>query len=235
MIAKCGPRRIWHWAHFGERKCDVWWEPETDWHRDWKNQFEHTWQEVPHAATDGEKHIADVKTPHGLVIEFQRSFLNQQELSREAFYRPMVWVVDGTRLKRARKRFFDAVARGPFPNPDVFVTHFVEECLPVEWLDSSVPVYFDFGDGNEPDDPFLIERPVLWCLLPQRAMGNAVIVAVAKELFVRACRTGVVPFGDGKLVHDITTGIERQRLADRQPLAAFEAYAARRSRLRPRF
>lgn len=107
--------------------------------------------------------------------------------------------------------------------------------MPVEWLDSSVPVYFDFGDGNEPDDPFPIERPVVWCLLPKRAKGNAVIVAVAKELFVRGCRTGVVPFGDGKLVDDITTAIERQRLADRRPLAAFESYMARRSRLKRRF
>ena len=44
----------------------------------------------------GELHIADVKTPSGLVIEFQRSTIHPDEISaREVFYKKMVWVVDG--------------------------------------------------------------------------------------------------------------------------------------------
>lgn len=116
---------------FGERACDVWWEPETPWHRGWKDHFPNTWHEVWHDAPDDEKHIADVKTPHGLIIEFQHSFLNQQErLSREAFYRNMVWVVNGTRLKLARKRFFGAIAQWQRLGPCVFVARFVDEGLP---------------------------------------------------------------------------------------------------------
>ena len=65
MIAKCGNRQIWHWAHKTKRTCDRWWENETQWHRDWKNCFPDEWQEVIHFSDDGEKHIADVKTPSG--------------------------------------------------------------------------------------------------------------------------------------------------------------------------
>ncbi|RWD74508.1 competence protein CoiA family protein [Mesorhizobium sp.] len=59
MIAKCGMQRVSHWAHRGKRNCDPWWEPETLWHRTWKNNS-------PPAGVilrdeRGEKHIADVK------------------------------------------------------------------------------------------------------------------------------------------------------------------------------
>ena len=62
MIAKCGNRKVWHWAHKTKRKYDHWWETETEWHRDGKNQFPVEWQEVVNFAEDGEKHLADVKT-----------------------------------------------------------------------------------------------------------------------------------------------------------------------------
>ena len=227
VIAKCGARRVWHWAHLGERTCDVWWEPETHWHRGWKAHFPNTWQEVIHHAPDGEKHVADVKIPHGLFIEFQHSFLEPQErLSREAFYRNMVWVVDGTRRKRDRKRFFSAIALWQRLTRDVFITPLVKEGLPTEWLNSSVRVYFDFGTGNEPDDPFPTVAPVVWCLVPQRAMGNAIIVAVAKDSFVRACRTGEALFDDGKLVDAVTAHIRRKQFA------AYAAYVAYKKRSR---
>lgn len=108
------------------------------------------------------------------------------------------------------------------------------KACPPEWLNSPVPVYFDFATGNEPDDPFPIEAPVVWCLLPKRALENAIIVAVAKDSFIGVCRTGAEAlFDDGELA--VTTYIRRQRCADHQPLATFEAYMARRSRLKRRF
>ncbi len=64
MVAKCGEVKIWHWAHKSRRLCDPWWENETEWHRDWKNQFPVQWQEDVHKAENGEKHIADVKTAY---------------------------------------------------------------------------------------------------------------------------------------------------------------------------
>lgn len=61
LIAKCGSKKVWHWAHKGQRHCDDWWEPETGWHRSWKSYFPADWQEVPSRDKAGELHIADVK------------------------------------------------------------------------------------------------------------------------------------------------------------------------------
>ena len=106
VIAKCGEIRIDHWAHKGRRHCDHWWEPETEWHRSWKDKFPNDWQEARHEAEDGEIHKADVKTEDGWVIEFQHSFLNQEERrKRNAFYRKIIWVVDGLRRKTDKLQF----------------------------------------------------------------------------------------------------------------------------------
>ena len=78
VISKCGDIKLWHWAHYSKRDCDVWWENETEWHRNWKGKFPVEWQEVIHYADDGEKHIADVKTGHGCILEFQHSFITNE-------------------------------------------------------------------------------------------------------------------------------------------------------------
>src|SRR5712671_2207782 len=108
VIARCGTRRVAHWAHRGMRDCDTWAEKETDCHRAWKNNFPAECQEfIQHDGQSGERHIADVRTPHGLVIEFQHSHLKPLErTARERFYGNMVWVVDGTHLQRDYPRFY---------------------------------------------------------------------------------------------------------------------------------
>jgi hypothetical protein len=52
------------------------------------------------------------------------------------------------------------------------------------WLDSSVPVIFDFRgvDESQPPDEF---RDTLWCLLPGLAEGSAVVVGMSREEFVK--------------------------------------------------
>ena len=113
VVAKCGEQRIWHWSHLGKLECDRWWEPETEWHRAWKALFPQKWREFPHVADDGERHIADVKNDRGLVIELQHSPIDPEErLSRENFYKTMVWVVDGMRFERDLSAFREAVAEG---------------------------------------------------------------------------------------------------------------------------
>jgi competence protein CoiA len=81
MVAKCGEVRAKHWAHVGKRICDPWWENETEWHRAWKGQFPADWQEIVHPGENGEKHIADVKTDQGWVLEFQHSHLDPRRAS----------------------------------------------------------------------------------------------------------------------------------------------------------
>lgn len=96
MVAKCGPRIIHHWAHHRLRNCDPWWENETEWHRNWKKLFPEECREIPHIDERGEIHRADVKTSSGIYIEFQHSSMTDEErISREKFYKNLVWVIDG--------------------------------------------------------------------------------------------------------------------------------------------
>ncbi len=31
VIAKCGDKKVWHWAHCGNTSCYNWWKTETEW------------------------------------------------------------------------------------------------------------------------------------------------------------------------------------------------------------
>lgn len=186
VIAKCGDRKIWHWAHRNIRTCDSWWEPETEWHRLWKNNFPTEWQEtVLFEELTNEKHIADVRTIHNLVIEFQHSHIDSNERnSREKFYKNMVWVVDGTRLRRDYPRFQKRVGSfRPIDQQGVFSVDFPDEVFPKNWLNSSVPVIFDFCGliTNEQDQL----KNTLWCLLPQKEISQAVVVGLRKSDFIQ--------------------------------------------------
>lgn len=94
VVGHCGAIYIWHWQHKKKELCDVWKEPETEWHREWKSQFPEDWQEV--IITKGEKkHIADIFTDNNLVIEFQNSPISQETICiREKFYKKMIWVIN---------------------------------------------------------------------------------------------------------------------------------------------
>lgn len=95
-ISKCGNIKVHHWAHKDTKECDSWWEPETEWHREWKNHFPETFREVVFRdeRTD-EVHRADIHTSRGVTIEFQNSPISIDERkSREAFYEKLIWVVN---------------------------------------------------------------------------------------------------------------------------------------------
>lgn len=113
-ISKCGSKILWHWAHHGRRHCDPWWENETYWHRTWKSYFPDATREVVHIdEVTGEKHVADVKTTRGLIIELQHSAMSPEELrSRERFYAHMIWIVDGSTFTTQFEVF-----KAPVPHP----------------------------------------------------------------------------------------------------------------------
>ena len=194
-IAKCGEKRIWHWAHKTKRKCDHWWENETEWHRNWKNQLPVEWQEIVQTADNGERHIADVKTDQGWVIEFQHSHLKPEERrSRESFYGNLVWVVDGLRRKRDLKQFVEAVRNGTqlSESPLIVTVHRSGSRLVEEWSTSPAPVFFDFGGSIQPNG--------LWLLIPLGLGHTAYFALVGKENFVIWHRQGTFtpqPFIDG--------------------------------------
>ena len=105
-----------------------------------------------------------------LVIEFQHSRIEDAERkSREQFYLSMVWVVDGTRTKNAISKGIKLMQTlykinyysyyglheklygcETFHGKDnkaikLFTCENLDRFFPVEWLDSEVPVFFDFG------------------------------------------------------------------------------------------
>jgi len=183
LTAKCGEVKINHWAHKVNRNCDPWWENETYWHRSWKNKFPIDWQEVIHFDESGEKHIADVKTNNEWVIEFQHSYINPDERrARNAFYRKLIWVIDGTRRKRDVEQFEKALKKGtPIPTKSPVLRLFSDECtLLKEWSDCHVPVFFDFGD----------ER-VLWYLLDGNSKGSAYVAMIPRAYFIEVNTGGM--------------------------------------------
>nr|BFD66599.1 hypothetical protein HAGR004_16210 [Bdellovibrio sp. HAGR004] len=180
MIPVCGIKRINHWRHKVDCECDHWWENETEWHRSWKNNFPKENQEIRHKDdASGEWHIADVKTKHGYILEFQHSFLKPEERqSRNNFYSDkLVWVVDG--LKRQKdKAQFDLFLKYAMPinqnSPLLKLHSFIDESpLLKEWSECSVPVFFDFGQ----DLP-------LWCLLPKSSKGNFYVLEYSRHNFI---------------------------------------------------
>lgn len=219
VIAKCGTQKIWHWAHKSKTDCDNWWESETEWHRTWKNNYPADWQEISllDERTD-EKHIADVRTVHNLVIEFQHSHIDPEERTlREQFYKNMVWVVDGTRLKRDYPRFlkgkkncFENTIFYNTDNPKIFRVDLIDWCFPSAWLESSVPVIFDFrGDGSMEDSDGL--RNTLYCLFPQ--VGRYARVAeISHKAFINKTTNGEWTLRVQEFINDFRKqdGIERK-------------------------
>ena len=182
LVAKCGELRVDHWAHKGNRDCDLWAENETEWHRAWKDKFPINWQEVDHRDDSGEQHRADVKTASGWVLEFQHSYLNPEERrARNSFYRKLVWVVDGARRKTDEKQFQKILSestRLPTQIP-ILQVHFPDECrLLKEWQDNNALVFFDFQEmGNT-------EQPMLWFLFPKMPSGDTYMFPFLRLNFI---------------------------------------------------
>ena len=159
MVPRCGDVRVNHWAHRGRRECDPWWESETEWHRAWKGKFPKDWQERIHQAESGEKHIADVKTDQGWVLEFQHSYMDPDERrAREHFYQKLVWIVDGARRQRDTQQFFKALHDGELVDVDNGIRRvpLSNRCaLLRDWAGSRAAILFDFCEHREPDETHL--------------------------------------------------------------------------------
>ena len=135
----------------------------------------------------GEKHVADVKTPHNLVIEFQHSTIDYDELvSREAFYQDMIWVVDGDRSSTDPGFFTLGLSRTPerFRSLVHLVKWWGQSHLLHRWDEATAPVYIDFG------------RMGLWRFLkfwPVDSVGA--FSPLQSEWLVKACEDGEsIPF-----------------------------------------
>jgi hypothetical protein len=93
---KCGSIVVHHWAHIGA-DCDPWSEPESKWHKEWKEYFPAHCREVTMGKNN--EHRADVRLDNGLVIELQHSSIRPDTIAeRERFYGLMIWIFDARRF-----------------------------------------------------------------------------------------------------------------------------------------
>lgn len=190
VIAKCGDVKVHHWAHRGKTSCEHGREQKTPWHNAWQSQFSTDWLERRDYAESGEVRIADVRTERGVTIEVQHSPLCAQEIAaRERFYRNLVWVVNGARVKADLLRFLRWSRSAPTAwRRGVYLTSGPEQILPSAWVNCDAPVVFDFkGKWNLMEVTKPLVEP-LWCLLPRGARKMAVIVCLPRASFVRRAR-----------------------------------------------
>ncbi len=240
LIAKCGNLKINHWSHKGNRNCDRWWENETEWHRSWKDNFPIEWQEIVQTDERGEKHIADVKTKSGWVLEFQHSFIKSEErLSRNTFYHKLVWVVDGTRRKTDKKQFQKILeeSRQLSTNIPILRAHFIDECrLLNEWHNKSL-VFFDFKETKD------TEQSVLWFLFPKTSSSIAYLSPFSRTNFIELFnndnfdelfKNTILP-----ILTEIENGERKQQAANihnrTNALSEFDRYMRNKQRRQRRF
>lgn len=100
VFSKCGEVNVWHWAHRKDESCDSWYEPETEWHNNWKLIFGKDHCEII-ISREGTKHIADIFTRDNIIIELQNSPIQKPIIrKRETFYgERMIWIINGIHFK----------------------------------------------------------------------------------------------------------------------------------------
>jgi len=124
----------------------------------------------------------------------------------------MVWVVDGARLQRTWGKFLQG-QRSWIGTPwqGFYMTHFPDESFPIEWLACTVPVFFDFSGVAESDNEQSPNRKTLWLLLPGRAEGRAVILAVSRQDFLNVTRRRAQVIDPKKILQEIADFLALKR------------------------
>jgi len=131
VIAKCGAIKTSHWAHKKNIDCDSWYEPETLWHLNWKDEFNQEQQEI--IIKKGRTiHRADIKT-NEKIIELQYSSISSSDIKeRENFYGDMVWLLNGLKFAKnmiLRKKDNYFTFRWKYP--------------PKSWWEATKPIFID--------------------------------------------------------------------------------------------
>ncbi|OWV76582.1 hypothetical protein ATY76_01090 [Rhizobium sp. R339] len=140
----------------------------------------------------------------------------------------MVWVADGTRLKRDLSSFSDALtyARSVETKLRSWIIPLGISAIVDRWAGSRYPVFLDFGDVEFPPR-WLPNTGLLWWLRYAPKIG-----AVATPVF----RQSVI---DHYLTGSSIKGLARIELrrptSSRSGMPGFNAYLARKQARRPRF
>lgn len=167
VFSKCGDINIWHWSHKKHQRCDYWFEPETLWHKNWKEVFGIERSEVI-LTKDGIKHFADILTETGVVIELQNAPIQAQTIKqRELFYgEKMLWIINGAPFKLNFGTYDGEFNRDWMPLKkgyiNVYSGKFVDQ-LPITKSKNTIfkwyrprknleavknPIFIDFGDES---------------------------------------------------------------------------------------
>lgn len=102
----------------------------------------------------------------------------------------MLWVIDGTRLKRDYPRFLKGKESFRVTNKQgLFLVDSPSECFPAAWLGSPAPVIFDFK-GIEKINYANDWRHPLYYLYPKSNVRGSVVVIVSRESFIKSIITG---------------------------------------------
>lgn len=178
VIPKCGLIKKHHWAHKCKKRCDPWWENETEWHRLWKDCFPEEFQEIITCNyKTKEKHLSDIKTKYGITIKPQNSPLTRdQQVLREDFFKNMIWLVNAQKYYKNFKNKIHILNKSANHRSYFYMTinpyDIKKSCFPDKWLHSHVPVIFDFGVHGDSFDGEDKQRKWLYCIFPNPLQIN---------------------------------------------------------------
>jgi hypothetical protein len=167
VFSKCGDVNVWHWAHFKGENCDIWYEPESYWHKHWKMSFGKENAEI-RITKDYKFHIADILTIENVVIELQNSAISKSMIrEREDFFgERMLWLVNGYEFKKnlTVKDYWedqDYIELKSLPRPPTRWLRYSPEIKkgingeffewkfpPRNWEDANRPLFMDFGEDS---------------------------------------------------------------------------------------
>jgi hypothetical protein len=149
----------------------------------------------------------------------------------------MVWVVDGTRLKRDFPRFLKGKEQfRTIGNHGFFSVDFPEECFPKEWVESSVPVIFDFQGILPITNSEDVNRKTLWCLLPGRVERHTIGVCMARDVFIAQVLRYPELFNVQEFMNTFVKSLQQQRrLEDQRVMNMFSMQRGQRGRKHFRF
>jgi hypothetical protein len=74
--------------------------------------------------------------------------------------------------------------------PLIYLLQSDETPLLRDWRESTVPVFFDFGDNTEQDETPRFAVPVLWRLDPLKSRRGAYVTPVRKDSFAASHKDG---------------------------------------------
>ncbi len=100
----------------------------------------------------GELHIADIKTPYSLVIEFQHSAIQPVEVEKRTnFYGQVIWIVDANRRATDLSQYERMLSEHypeRFDGVDIYTVSCKNTRLLKNWGSLGNIVGFDFGGHN---------------------------------------------------------------------------------------